>query len=75
MLSDADVKRLALELAKHSGLQGIYLGGTGCFVIAVWSGDVRGGRGGRQGSRFHQKIPLLRQLLPILCITSSPTSS
>ena len=50
MLSDADVKRLALELAKHSGLQEINLSGTGCFVIAVWSGDVRGG-GGEAGAR------------------------
>ena len=50
MLSDADVKRLALELAKHSGLQTIDLQGTGCFVIAVWSGDVRGG-GGEEGAR------------------------
>ena len=51
MLSDADVKRLALELAKHSGLQTIDLGGTGCFVSAVWSGDVRGGGGGEAGAR------------------------
>ena len=49
MLSDADVKRLALELVKHSGLQKIELSGTGCFVIAVLSGDVRGGRGGGRG--------------------------
>ncbi len=40
MLSDADVKRLALELAKHSRLQEIVLTGTGCFVIAVWSGGA-----------------------------------
>ena len=49
MLSDADVKKLALELAKHSGLQKIYLYGTCCFVIAVWSGDVRGGGGRGRG--------------------------
>ena len=36
---------MASALAKHSGLQEIGLYGTGCFVIAVWSGDVRGGRG------------------------------
>ena len=40
---------MASALAKHSGLQEIYLGGTGCFVIAVWSGDVRGG-GGEAGA-------------------------
>ena len=54
MLSAADVERLALELAKHSGLQEIDLNGTGCFVIAVWSGDVRGG-GGRQGPGMRVK--------------------
>ena len=41
---------MASARAKHSGLQAIYLGGTGCFVIAVWSGDVRVG-GGEAGAR------------------------
>ncbi len=41
---------MASALAKHSGLQEIDLSGTGCFVIAVWSGDVRGG-GGEAGAR------------------------
>ena len=58
MLSDADVERLALELAKHSGLQKIDLDGTGCFVIAVWSGDVRGGGGGVVGLTFLSGNPI-----------------
>ena len=41
---------MASALAKHSGLHTICLYGTGCFVIAVWSGDVRGG-GGEAGAR------------------------
>jgi hypothetical protein len=55
MLSAADVERLALELAKHSGLQEIFLEGTGCFVIAVWSGDVRGGGGGECNPAVRQE--------------------
>ena len=48
---------MASALAKHSGLQGINLAGTGCFVIAVWSGDVRGG-GGEAGLTFPSVNPI-----------------
>ncbi len=39
-IGDEGCKALALALAKHSGLQMIGLQGTGCFVIAVWSGEA-----------------------------------
>ena len=44
MLSEADVKALVHELAKHSGLQAIYLKGTlvCLLMIAVGSGDDLG---------------------------------
>ena len=47
MLSEADVKALAHELAKHSGLHRIDLGGTlvWLLMIAVGSGDDFGGWG------------------------------
>ena len=47
MLSEADVKALAHELAKHSGLQEINLAGAlvWLLMIAVGSGDDFGGWG------------------------------
>ena len=48
---------MASALANHSGLQTIDLRGRGCFVIAVLSGDVRGG-GGEAGLTFSSGNPI-----------------